>query len=103
MAASQSDNSISLLLGLDYDVLGKSEARQKFFPLVNRLKEESRTVEVTDRDEGVAVLISKFHYHTGCVSVTNAATVITTWNFSWLHHGVSRRRVDCPYPSLRLL
>jgi hypothetical protein len=52
----------SALLGLGTETIGKTEARQKFLPLVRDLKMHPRTVEITEQDNPVAVLLSYNHY-----------------------------------------
>lgn len=52
----------SLLLGLGTEIIGKTEARQRFLPLVSDLKTHPRTVEITEQDNPVAVLLPYNHY-----------------------------------------
>lgn len=53
----------SKLLGLTHLALGKSQARQNFFPLFKQLTLKSLTVGITDRDNKEAVvMISKVHF-----------------------------------------
>ena len=50
------------LMGLGTETLGKTQARQMFLPLVDELSKNPRVVEITDRDEPVAVLLSHKHF-----------------------------------------
>jgi hypothetical protein len=54
----------SALLGLGTESIGKTHARQKFLPIVSDLKMHPRTVEITEQDIPVAVLLSYNHYVT---------------------------------------
>src|ERR1700722_18132352 len=63
----------SALLGLGTETIGKTQARQKFLPLVSDLKVHPRTVEITDKDNPVAVLLSYNHY----VSLISQLTKLT--------------------------
>lgn len=69
MATNKSQNSsihekASALLGLATETIGKTQARQKFLPLVSDLKVHPRTIEITDKDNPVAVLLTYNHYVT---------------------------------------
>lgn len=50
------------MLGLSHQSVGKSEARQQFFPLMKQLNEKPIAVEVMERNEGVAIMVSKVHF-----------------------------------------
>jgi PHD/YefM family antitoxin component YafN of YafNO toxin-antitoxin module len=52
----------STLLGLGTEIMGKTRARQQFLPLVEDLKKHPRTIEITDRADPVAVLLTYEHY-----------------------------------------
>lgn len=52
----------AIMLGLAHQSVGKSEARQRFFPLMKQLTQSPLAVEVMERDEGVAVMVSKVHF-----------------------------------------
>ena len=52
----------AIMLGLAHQSVGKSEARQRFFPLMKQLTQRPLAVEVMDRNEGVAVMLSKVHF-----------------------------------------
>lgn len=52
----------SALLGLGTESIGKTQARQAFLPLVDDLKKRPRTIEITDRETPVAVLLAYEHY-----------------------------------------
>jgi len=52
----------ALILGLAHQSVGKSEARQRFFPLMKQLAQRPLAVEVMERNEGVAVMVSKVHF-----------------------------------------
>lgn len=49
-------------LGLETETLGKTEARQRFLPLVSDLQTHPRAVQITEQNSPVAVLISYNHY-----------------------------------------
>lgn len=50
------------LMGLSQQSIGKTQARKEFFPLVDSLGENSSTIEITDHNKPVAVLLSYHHY-----------------------------------------
>jgi hypothetical protein len=50
------------LLGYTVQSVGKTQARQKFFPMVNGLSASASVVEITDHDKPVAVLLSYHHF-----------------------------------------
>ncbi len=52
----------SALLGLDTEAMGKTQARQEFLPLVDDLKKHPRTIEITDRNNPVAVILAYDQY-----------------------------------------
>lgn len=52
----------SALLGLGTESMGKTQARQEFLPLVDDLRKHPRTIEITDRENPVAVLLTYDHY-----------------------------------------
>lgn len=49
-------------LGLKPKTVGKTQARNEFFPLVASLNAANAVVEITDHDEPVAVLLSYQNY-----------------------------------------
>lgn len=52
------------LFGLKTESIGKTEARQNFLPLVADLQKRPRTIEITDRQAPIAMLITYDHYAT---------------------------------------
>jgi PHD/YefM family antitoxin component YafN of YafNO toxin-antitoxin module len=52
----------SILLGVGTEIMGNTQARQGFLPLVEDLKKHPRTIEITDRANPVAVLLTYDHY-----------------------------------------
>lgn len=52
------DNEMANLFGLKRSRIGKTEARQRFLPLVNQLANESMVFEITEHDKPVAMLVS---------------------------------------------
>lgn len=50
------------VLGVDTEVIGKTDARQTFFPLVEGLKTSPKVIEITDRGQPVAVLLKYSQY-----------------------------------------
>jgi prevent-host-death family protein len=42
--------------------MGKSEAREKFLPLMDKVAKQKTTVEITDRDNSIAVIIDYSEY-----------------------------------------
>jgi prevent-host-death family protein len=53
---------VSALLGLGTETIGKTQARQEFLPMVDDLQKHPRTIEITDRNNPVAVLLSYEYY-----------------------------------------
>ncbi len=52
----------SALLGLNTESVGKTQARQEFLPMVDDLKKHPRMIEITDRNNPVAVLLGYDQY-----------------------------------------
>jgi len=50
------------LFGIKSSRIGKTEARQKFLPLVSELANQPGAIEITDHDRPVAVLVSYSHW-----------------------------------------
>lgn len=50
------------LLGITHQVVGKTQARKEFFPLVDSLAARASAVAITDHNKPVAVLLSYHHY-----------------------------------------
>lgn len=50
------------MLGLNPELIGKTQARQKFLPLVDALSQRASAIEITDHDKPVAVLLSYNHW-----------------------------------------
>ena len=45
------------LIGLQPETIGKTEARKKFFPLVDELSHSIKALAITDRQEPLAVMV----------------------------------------------
>jgi len=56
------EKQVAAVLGIRTESCGKTQARQDFLPLVDRLEQSSIIVEITDRDKPVAVLLSYSHW-----------------------------------------
>jgi antitoxin (DNA-binding transcriptional repressor) of toxin-antitoxin stability system len=56
------EHQTAALFGLKKETMGKTKVRKEFLPLVAELPHGSKTVEITDRDKPVAVLISYTHW-----------------------------------------
>lgn len=50
------------LLGLSRIEMGKSAARQQFFPLLRQLNSKRLAVEIGDPEQGSVIMISKSHF-----------------------------------------
>ncbi|MBK7750590.1 MAG: type II toxin-antitoxin system Phd/YefM family antitoxin [Candidatus Obscuribacter sp.] len=50
------------LMGLSQKSIGKTQARKEFFPLVDALNASASSVEITDHDKPVAVIMSYQNY-----------------------------------------
>lgn len=60
--AEELKNQGAKFLGLNYSKIGKTQARQKFFPLVEDLHKTCSAVEITDHEKPVAILLSYNHW-----------------------------------------
>jgi PHD/YefM family antitoxin component YafN of YafNO toxin-antitoxin module len=56
------ENKVTAMLGITAQSIGKTEARQRFLPLVDALCQSATAVEITEHDKPVAMLLSYSHW-----------------------------------------
>ncbi len=73
------DRKATAIFGLRKRIVGKTQVRKDFLPLVDTLRESNTAIEITDHDKPVAVLIGYEQY----VAIMAKACLISEAPANW--------------------